>query len=123
MIKKQLLGFALRWALSSVGMWICITLFGDIVAAHYDIWLFVGAGLVFSLVNALVRPFVTTFALPLIVLTLGLFSIIINTAMVGLTVWLIPEVTMGFWGAALSSIVMSIVNGLVNFWTSDYNRK
>lgn len=122
MIKNQIIAFLLRWALSTLGMWISISLFGTIIG-DYDIWLFVFAGFVFSLVNALVRPLATTFALPLIVLTMGLFTILINTAMVAITVWIIPEVTMGFWGAALSSIVMSIANGLVNFWLTAYNKK
>ncbi|MBR5408890.1 phage holin family protein [Candidatus Saccharibacteria bacterium] len=122
MIKNQIIAFLLRWALSTLGMWISISLFGTIIG-DYDIWLFVFAGFVFSLVNALVRPLATTFALPLIVLTMGLFTILINTAMVAITVWIIPEVTMDFWGAALSSIVMSIANGLVNFWLTAYNKK
>lgn len=122
MIKNQIIAFLLRWALSTLGMWISISLFGTIIG-DYDIWLFVFAGFVFSLVNALVRPLATTFALPLIVLTMGLFTILINTAMVAITVWIIPEVTMDFWGATLSSIVMSIANGLVNFWLTAYNKK
>ena len=122
MIKRQLLGFAVRWALSSFGMWIAITLFGTITGT-YDAWLFIAAGLIFSLVNALVRPFATTMALPLIVLTMGLFTIIINTAMVALTIYLLPNVAMSFLGAVASSIIMSIINGLVNFWITPYNRK
>ncbi|MBR2989620.1 phage holin family protein [Candidatus Saccharibacteria bacterium] len=122
MIKRQLLGFAVRWVLSSFGMWIAITLFGTITGA-YDAWLFIAAGLIFSLVNALVRPFATTMALPLIVLTMGIFTIIINTAMVALTIYLLPNVTMSFLGAVASSIIMSIINGLVNFWITPYNRK
>lgn len=122
MIKNQIIAFLLRWALSTLGMWISISLFGTIIG-DYDIWLFIFAGFVFSLVNALVRPLATTFALPLIALTMGLFTILINTAMVAITVWIIPEVTMDFWGATLSSIVMSIANGLVNFWLTAYNKK
>ncbi|MBQ3470088.1 phage holin family protein [Candidatus Saccharibacteria bacterium] len=122
MIKNQIIAFLLRWALSTLGMWISISLFGTIIG-DYDIWLFVFAGFVFSLVNALVRPLATTFALPLIALTMGLFTILINTAMVAITIWIIPEVTMDFWGATLSSIVMSIANGLVNFWLTAYNKK
>lgn len=120
MIKHQLLAFALRWLLSSFGMWICITLFGTIIG-DYDYKLFILAGLIFSLVNSVVRPLATMFALPLIVFTMGLFTILINTAMVALTIWLLPGVEMNFWQAALSSIVMSIANGLVNFWITPYN--
>lgn len=120
MIKRQLIAFALRWMLSSVGMWISITLFGVIIG-EYNAMLFIIAGLIFSVVNALVRPVATTMTLPLIILTLGLFTLIINTAMVALTIALLPNVTMNFFGAVLSSMVMSVANGVVNFWVKPYN--
>ncbi len=120
MIKRQLIAFVLRWMLSSVGMWISITLFGVIIG-EYNAMLFVVAGLIFSLVNALVRPVATTMTLPLIILTLGFFTLVINTAMVALTIALLPNVTMNFFGAVLSSMVMSVANGVVNFWVKPYN--
>ena len=122
MIKQQIIGFLFGWALSTLGMWISITLFGTITG-NYNVLLFVAAGFIFSVVNAIIRPLATVFALPLIIFTLGLFTIIINTAMVALTIWIMPEVTMDFWGAMLSSLVMSMVNGLVNFWNTPYNRE
>ena len=121
MIKHQITAFILSWALSTLGMWISITLFGTIFG-YYNALLFVAAGFIFSVVNAIIRPLATLFALPLIIVTLGLFTIIINAAMVALTIWIIPEVTMDFWGAVCSSIIMSIANGLVNFWQTTYNR-
>ena len=122
MIKKQLLGFLARWILSSFGMWICITLFGKIYGDS-SFWLFVLAGLIFSVANSLVRPLMTLMALPLIVFTMGLFTLVINIAIVGLAIWLTPNVTMDFAGALLSSLVMSLVNGVVNFWISPYTSK
>ncbi|MBQ3306448.1 phage holin family protein [Candidatus Saccharibacteria bacterium] len=122
MIKRQLLGFLARWVLSSFGMWICITLFGKIYGEN-SFWLFILAGLIFSVVNSLVRPLMTLMALPLIVFTMGLFTLIINIAVVGLAIWLTPDVSMDFMGALLSSLVMSLVNGVVNFWISPYTSK
>ena len=101
-------------------MWISITLFG-VITGNYNIALFVLAGLIFSVVNTLVRPIATTMALPLIILTWGLFTLIINTAMVALTIALLPNVTMNFLGAVFSSMIMSIANGVVNFWVKPYN--
>lgn len=122
MIKKQFLGFLARWVLSSFGMWICITLFGKIYGES-TLPLFVLAGLIFSIVNSLIRPLMTMMTLPLIVFTMGLFTLLINTAIVALTIWLTPNVTMDFLGAILSSLVMSLVNGVVNFWISPYTSK
>ena len=115
MIKQQIAVFLLRWLASSFGMWICITLFGTITDPTYDIWLFVIAGLVFSLVNAVVKPLLTMMALPLIIVTLGIFTFIINIAMISLTVWIIPEVQMSFGGALLSAIVMGMINSIAHF--------
>lgn len=123
MIKTQIAVFLLRWLASSFGMWICITLFGTITDPTYDIWLFVIAGLVFSLVNAVVKPLLTMMALPLIIVTLGIFTFIINIAMIALTVWIIPEVQMGFGGTFLSAIVMGMINSLANFLVPSYNSK
>ena len=122
MIKRQLLGFLAHWILSSFGMWICITLFGKIYGGS-NFWIFVLAGFIFSVANSLIRPLMTLMALPLIVFTMGLFTLIINIAIVGLTIWLTPNVTMDFTGAILSSLVMSLVNGVVNFWISPYTSK
>jgi putative membrane protein len=103
-------------------MWICLTLFGTI-DGPYTAWLFITAGLIFSLVNAIVKPIATLLALPLILLTMGIFVIILNTAMVGLTVWLLPNVHMTFWGAILSSFVLGLINYLVNLLVPAYNKR
>ena len=122
MIKSQIIEFIIRSVLSAFGMWISISLFATI-SGDLDFWIFIVAGLIFSLFNAFIRPLVTMLALPLVVLTLGLFTVLINTAMVSLTIRFVPNVSMGFGGAVLSSLVMSIANGLVNYWPSSYNRK
>lgn len=77
-------------------------------------YLFVG--LVFGVVNALVRPVVSLLSLPLTILTLGLFTIVINAAMLMLTSWLTSftpirfTVDDFFWTAILGAIVISLVS-------------
>ena len=122
MIKQQIAVFLLRWLASSFGMWICITLFGTITDPSYSVWLFVLAGLVFSLVNAVVKPLLTILALPFIIITLGIFTLLINIAMVALTIWIVPEVQMGFGGALLSAIILGMINSLVNLLVPSYNK-
>lgn len=121
MIKNQIFVFILRWAVSSAGMWLCITLFGHL-SGESSFWLYVVAGLIFSLVNSVVKPLATLISLPLIIFTLGIFVLIINTAMVGLTIWILPDVEIGFGGALLSALTMSLINYLVNFLVPAYNR-
>lgn len=121
MIKKQIIIFILRWAASSLGMYLCITWLGRVsadAAASYDQpWmLYAVAGLIFSLVNSIVKPLIKLLALPLAILTMGISAIIINTAMVLLTIHLLPGVEMDFWGAVISSLVMSVLNSVLNLF-------
>lgn len=77
-------------------------------------YLFVG--LIFGVVNALVRPIVSLLSLPLTILTLGLFTIIINAAMLMLTSWLTSFTPISFtvddffWSAILGAIIISLVS-------------
>lgn len=115
MIKKQLLVFMFRWLVSTAGMWLIINWFGSIdTGVTNNIWLYVVAGLVFSLVNSIVRPLATLFSLPFIILSMGIFTILINIAMMALTIWILPGVHIDFWGSFLGTITMSVINGLVN---------
>ena len=123
MIKRQALSFILRWFVSSVAMYICINFFGsfregsEIMRSSF--WLYLSAGLVFSVINTVIKPIVTIFSLPFIFLTLGLFTILVNAAMVGLTIWILPDVQMSFWGAIESCILISLINCLVNLAMPD----
>lgn len=82
-------------------------------------YLFVG--LIFGVVNAFVRPLVSLLSLPLTILTLGLFTVIINAAMLSLTAWLSTytpvhfTVDSFFWTAILASIIISVVSLVVSW--------
>jgi putative membrane protein len=77
-------------------------------------YLFVG--LIFGLVNAFVRPIVTFLSLPITILTLGLFTIVINAAMLYLTSWISSYTPVDFtidsffWTAVLAAIIITIVS-------------
>ncbi len=85
-------------------------------------WTYILAGLVFSIVNAIIKPFLTLLSLPFIIVTLGIFVLIINAAMVGITIWLLPDVYISFGGAILSALTISIINYLVNFLVPSYTK-
>ena len=122
MIKRQFFGFLARWIFSSLGMWFCITMFGSITG-NYSVELFILAGLIFSLINSFVRPLAVIMTLPLIIFATTIVTIIINTVMVALAFYLTPDVSMDGKGIILSSIVMSLVNGVVNFWITPYTKR
>lgn len=73
------------------------------------------AALLLGLVNSFVRPFLVVFSIPLNIITLGLFTFIINAIMLLLTAWLVPGfVVSGFWTAVLGSILISIFTSLIS---------
>lgn len=123
MVKRQILSFLLRWLVSSVAMYVCINFFGSFrdgsEAMRSSFWLYATAGLIFSIINTVVKPVATIIALPFIFLTLGLFTILVNAAMVGLTVWILPDVQMTFGGAICSCLLISLINFLVNLAMPD----
>jgi putative membrane protein len=123
MVRRQFLSFVLRWFVSSVAMYVCINFFATFAEGaeqmRSSFWLYVSAGLIFSVINTVVKPIATIFALPMIFITLGLFTVLVNAAMVGLTIWLIPDVHMSFWGAIESCLLISLINYLVNLAMPD----
>ena len=124
MIKKQLLVFLLRWLGSSFGMWIVISFFGSIDQNVYDgVLLYVIAGLIFSLVNSIVRPLTTLLSLPLIIFSMGLFTLVINILMMALAIWLTPGVHVDLVGAVAGTIILAIINSLLNLLVSSRQSK
>lgn len=84
---------------------------------------------VFGLVNALVKPVVSFVSTPLTCLTLGLFSIIVNAAMLALTGWLseltpfVLSIDSFFWSAVLAAIIVAIVSALLGWLLPDTRRE
>ncbi len=73
-------------------------------------------GLIFGVVNAFVRPLVSFLSLPITILTLGLFTIVINAAMLYLTSWLSSytpvhfTIDSFFWTAVLAAIIITLIS-------------
>ena len=115
-MRQQFLTFLLRWALNSLGIWVAIRLFGtglsdaEITAG---VWAFILAGLIFSLINSLIKPIVIILSLPAILLTLGVFTLVVNGLMVYLALLLAPGLSMTFGHSILAGIVLSLVNYIV----------
>ena len=77
----------------------------------------IAAAAVLALVNTYLRPFVVLLTLPINILTLGLFTLVINAAMLKLVSWLIPAFHVeGFWTAIGGALVISIVSFLLNWF-------
>jgi len=89
---------------------------------------FIGLGLIFGLLNSLVRPILKFLTCPLIILTLGLFTLVINTFMF----WLVGVVGTnfhigftvdGFWPAFLGGLVVTVINLILTVIFKDKPRK
>jgi putative membrane protein len=116
-MKKQFLAFVIRWILNSFGLWIAVRIFGTGYAdAAIDLSaaVFLGAGLIFSIMNTILRPIIVILSLPAILLTLGLFTVIVNGLMVYWSLLLAPGLHMTFWNSVLTGLVLSLVNYIVS---------
>ncbi|MEU3311436.1 phage holin family protein [Streptomyces sp. NPDC048387] len=80
--------------------------------------------LVFGLVNLIVKPVVQLLSFPLFILTLGLFTLVVNALMLLLTSWLAKQVDLsfhvdGFWTAVLGGLIISVVSWALNLALPD----
>jgi putative membrane protein len=79
------------------------------------------AVLVLTFLNLLVRPILLMLTLPLIVLSLGLFLIVVNALLLEFTAYLVSGFSVtGFWPAVGGAIVISLVSMVLNIWKSDH---
>jgi putative membrane protein len=102
-------GFILRGLIAALGLWAATSILDGITINSAMTLVF--AGLLLGLVNAIVRPFVLLLSLPALLLTLGLFLLIINAAMLGLVALMLPGFRiMGFWTAVGGALIVSIVS-------------
>lgn len=114
---KLLVAFILRWIVTSFGLWLAIRLFGTgegtpDVAAESSIYL--TAGFILSVINIFIKPFISIISLPITIVTLGLFTLIVNGLMVYIALHLTPGMDITFWSAVLAGIVVGIVNFVIN---------
>lgn len=114
---KRLLVFVARWILNSFGLWIAVRLFGT---GYNNIHVAIGAagfltaGLIFSIVNSMLRPFFIVLSLPAIILSLGIFTLIVNGVMVYISLKIAPGISMSFLNSILTGIILSLVNYIVS---------
>lgn len=106
--------FLFRWFVSSLGLWVAAGLLGDGIDYQSRFRVILFAGLVLALVNTLVKPIVVLISLPVLLVSLGLFMIVINGLMVMLASALYDGLHVtNFWAAMLAGMVIGLVNYLV----------
>lgn len=113
-MQKPFARFLVRWIVSSLGLWIAAGLLGSGITFDNRFRAVVIGGLVLAIINVIIRPIVVLLSLPAILLSLGLFMIVIN----GFTVWLAsklytPMHVTDFWAAIFAGVIIGLVNYLV----------
>ena len=109
--------------MNAAALWVATRIVPGVTHSGTEASLFAVA-LVFGLLNALLRPLLTILSCPLLILTLGLFTFVIN----GLILWLTSALSgslgigfhvSGFWAAFLGALVVSIVSVLLSLFLRD----
>ena len=125
--------FVVRVLINAVGIWLAEILLTGISVVGADttgrkILVLVGIGLIFGLVNAVVKPVVKFFAFPLYVLTLGLFTLVVNALMLMLTAWITEQTHWGlrvdsFGTAVIGAVIISVVSLVLSVFVKDRRRR
>lgn len=114
LLKNSIFRFLVRWFVCSLGLWVAAALLGSRITYNDSFWVIVIAGLVLAIINLIIKPILVILALPAVLITLGLFMVIIN----GLTVFIASKLytplhVTNFWAAILAGMVIGLVNYLV----------
>lgn len=105
--------FFIHWAVTALSLWVASYVFSGIQFA--DTASLIISALLLGFANAIVRPVLVLFTLPLTVLTLGLFLLVINALMLMLVSGLVAGFAVsGFWTAFFACIFMSLLSMLLN---------
>jgi putative membrane protein len=116
-----MMGFLIRWLILTIAIIIASYLLEGIHISGFFSAFFAAAAL--GILNALFRPILILLTLPINILTLGLFTFIINALMLKIASGVIPGFEVhGFWTAVFGSLIISVVSSLLNSFISDRGR-
>jgi len=116
--------FIIRWAINAIAMYIAVSLIGGIHLQSENPLSIIWLALIFGLLNAFLRPLLKLLTCPLIVLTLGFFTLLVNTLMFYLAgqigaYWGVGFTVDGFLSAFLGALIVSIVSIILSMFLRD----
>ena len=105
----------IRWVINAVALYAAIALVPGLQPTNPNWQTYIWLALIFGLVNALVRPILKFLTCPLIILTLGLFTLVVNTLLFYITdmigdLFNVGLQDFGFWSAFLGALIVSIIS-------------
>nr|WP_299443974.1 phage holin family protein [uncultured Phycicoccus sp.] len=121
-----MMNFLIRVGINAVALWVAaLVVPGVDLAEDQSDWpaktlTIVLVALLFGLINAVIKPIAKFFSFPFIVLTLGLFTFIVNAFMLQLTEWISDAIGLAFtideffWDAVLAAIVITLVSWVLS---------
>jgi putative membrane protein len=114
-------GFVIRLLITALGLWIASLLIHRM--SFSSPWNLIAAALLLGLVNAVVRPLILLLTLPITIVTLGLFLLVVNAAMLGLVAAILPGFSLGgFFPAVFGSIIVGITSWLASWFVGPRGR-
>lgn len=116
--------FILRMVINGLALYAAVALVSGIVVQDPSPITYIGLALIFGILNALVKPILKFVTCPVIFLTLGLFTLVINTGMFYLTGLIgrqfgVGFTIEGFWSAFLGAIIVSVISVFFNIVLRD----
>lgn len=126
--------FILSVLATAVAFWIVSSILPDMLGYDGDFWGLIVLALIFGVINGIIGPIVKLLALPITVVTLGLFGIVINAVLLIVVAWIADAMGVAFTvgdfppdlfvgatiiGALVGSIVLGIVNAIVHVIVPD----
>ena len=112
--------FLVRLLINGVAIWAASYLVHGLVLDTSNWWGVALVALVFGIVNAVLKPIAKLLSFPLIILTLGLFTLAINAALLGLTAWATSALSIsGFWPAVWGALIVSVVSWFLGLFVDD----
>ena len=113
-------------AATAAGVWVAVKVVSGLEFSG-SAWAFVGVALLMAVVNAVVRPILKLLSFPVVLLTLGLFLLVINAIVFQLVIWLADPARLDlgltstgfFWATFLGALVISLVRWVLDFFIED----
>ncbi len=121
--------FLIRWLINAVALYAAVALVPGIHPQSANWLSFVWMALIFGVVNALFSPLLKLLTCPLILLTLGLFTLVVNALTLLLSAWVANNLFSvgfyidGFWPAFWGALIVSIVSVVLNVFVKDDDKK
>jgi len=111
-------GLLIRFTVTGIAVFLAAQIVPGITIESVSAGL--AAVIVLAFLNAIIRPILYLFSLPFIVLSLGLFMVVINALLLHLVAWLVKGfVVEGFWPSVWGALIISVTSTILTLWVSE----